>query len=60
MWALSTTKKQTPETEICALSRRELAYWYSRFGATVEELRAVVSRVGPIVERVEEELSKKS
>jgi hypothetical protein len=41
------------------LSRRELAYWCSRFGATVEELRAAVSKVGPTVERVEEELSRK-
>jgi Protein of unknown function (DUF3606) len=41
------------------LNRRELAYWCSRFGATVEELRAAVCKVGPIVQRVEEELSKK-
>jgi hypothetical protein len=40
------------------MSRRQLAYWTSRWGVTVEELRMAVLKVGPRQERVAEELGK--
>ncbi len=51
--------RRADRQRVNVLRRRELAYWCSRLGATVEELRTAVSKVGPIVQRVEEELSKK-
>ena len=40
------------------MSRQQLAYWTSRWGVTVEELRIAVFKVGPRVERVAEQLGK--
>jgi Protein of unknown function (DUF3606) len=40
------------------LRRRELAYWTSRWGVTVEDLRMAVFKVGSRIDRVAEELGK--
>ena len=47
-----------PQGRIDILKRRELAYWTSRFGVSVEELRMAVLKVGPRSERVAAELGK--